>query len=357
MFGFIPPFAAYFYALFMAFRLGILPTGGGSLSQPSAPPPSLEDQLAAANAQINQLNHQIQQAQVNAATMTTTPTFSGRTKEPKLKDPEVFKGNRATTMEFLLKCAAIFHTQPHTFHSDDLKIAYVTNLLAGEAYEWIKPILLMDVELRPSWFGTWDSFRTQFAKDFGDSDIKETSRQKLKKLTQTSSAITYATEFRKHSLYLKWGDEAFRQAYFDGLKYDVQDKLLSPQEFPDLNSLIDASIRWDNLLFQRRRGQPSNKGSSHATVTPRKSGFGSPSTYTPRTPVVNSSTPGPVPMDIDSFAPKGPLTPAERERRVKNNLCLYCGKPGHRASDCRLKQSRLGIKTLEISAKEQPQQK
>ena len=26
---------------------------------------------------------------------------------------------------------------------------------------------------------------------------------------------------------------------------------------------------------------------------------------------------------------KGRLTPAERKHRMDNNLCLYCGKPGH----------------------------
>jgi hypothetical protein len=29
------------------------------------------------------------------------------------------------------------------------------------------------------------------------------------------------------------------------------------------------------------------------------------------------------------------LTPEERKHRMDNNLCLYCGKPGHKAQDCR----------------------
>ena len=31
---------------------------------------------------------------------------------------------------------------------------------------------------------------------------------------------------------------------------------------------------------------------------------------------------------------KGQLTPAEQKHRMDNNLCLYCGKPGHRAIVC-----------------------
>ena len=31
---------------------------------------------------------------------------------------------------------------------------------------------------------------------------------------------------------------------------------------------------------------------------------------------------------------KGKLTPAERKHRMDNNLCLYCGKEGHKAIEC-----------------------
>ena len=31
---------------------------------------------------------------------------------------------------------------------------------------------------------------------------------------------------------------------------------------------------------------------------------------------------------------RGRLTPVERKHRMDNNLCLYCGKPRHKAQDC-----------------------
>ena len=30
----------------------------------------------------------------------------------------------------------------------------------------------------------------------------------------------------------------------------------------------------------------------------------------------------------------GKLTPAERQRRMDNNLCMFCGSPGHMVKDC-----------------------
>jgi hypothetical protein len=43
--------------------------------------------------------------------------------------------------------------------------------------------------------------------------------------------------------------------------------------------------------------------------------------------------------EINAFKGKpkkrGKLTPEERKYHMDNNLCLYCGKPGHKAQDCR----------------------
>jgi hypothetical protein len=43
--------------------------------------------------------------------------------------------------------------------------------------------------------------------------------------------------------------------------------------------------------------------------------------------------------EINAFQGKpkkqGKLTPDERKYHMDNNLCLYCGKPGHKAQDCR----------------------
>jgi hypothetical protein len=50
---------------------------------------------------------------------------------------------------------------------------------------------------------------------------------------------------------------------------------------------------------------------------------------------VVDNTPNP---EINAFKGKpkkqGKLTPEERKYCMDNNLCLYCGKPGHKAQDC-----------------------
>ena len=47
-------------------------------------------------------------------------------------------------------------------------------------------------------------------------------------------------------------------------------------------------------------------------------------------------------MDLDSTATRKfkPLTDAKKKHRRENNLCMYCGKAGHMAAQCNLKNSK-----------------
>jgi hypothetical protein len=274
------------------------------------------------------------------------PRYPAYPKEPKINSPSPFKGNKAEAEEFILKCQSVFDICSRTYHDDQTKLAFVFNLFQGDAYQWVKPALLTTV--KPSWVQSWVEFQVEFFKNFADSDVKETSRQKLKHLKQTGSASSYVTDYKRYAMYLDWSDEALRQAFFDGLKIDVQDRLLSPQRFTSFTELVESAAEWDNLLFQRRK----------ATPTFRNSRFSFPVRETPRSTSVNvhktvdTSVKGPI-------QPHKPLTQAEKEHRRKNNLCLYCGNPGHKIDTCRKKPQPQRLSAIEgptVSVKENPHQ-
>ncbi|KAI5448859.1 Retrotransposon Gag-like protein 3 [Naganishia albida] len=63
-------------------------------------------------------------------------------KEPKINSPAPFKDNKSLSEEFILKCDQVFSVCHRTYHDDDIKLAFVFNLLEGDAYQWIKPALL-----------------------------------------------------------------------------------------------------------------------------------------------------------------------------------------------------------------------
>jgi hypothetical protein len=219
--------------------------------------------------------------------------------------------------------------------------------------QWLKPALLS--QDKPEWISTWLAFRSEFLKTYADSDVKETSRFKLKTLKQTTSASLFATDFKRYSMYLDWSDETLRQSFFDGLRLDVQDRLLSPQRFASFSDLVDSAIEWDNLLYNRRR---ANKPTTYIDTArrPLTSVSRTSPSITTSTSVAPSVSTGPWPMDVDTLQAKGPLSQAEKDRRRQNNLCLYCGQPGHQLKDCRLKPSSQKLATVAEQGNDEPQQ-
>jgi hypothetical protein len=71
--------------------------------------------------------------------------------------------------------------------------------------------------------------------------------------------------------------------------------------------------------------------------------FAGPLRSGPRHPGIRALDDKPNP-EINAFQGKpkkqGKLTPEERKHRMDNNLCLYCGKPEHKAQDCRAPPNR-----------------
>jgi hypothetical protein len=350
-------FAIIIYRWFlMAFQpLFALPSGSGGLPSDDAEMASVEPHSPSSSSQSNNETLATRVAELEAMMRQPSTQYVSTPKESKINSPSPFKGNKAEAEEFILKCQAIFDICTRTYFNDNTKLAFVFNLLQGDAYQWVKPALLATDKEKPAWVQTWKDFKVEFFKYFADSDVKEVARQNLKALKQTGSASTYATEFKKYALYLECTDETLRQWFFDGLKIRVQDRLLSPQRFTTYTELVDSAIEWDNLLHQRSKAVPTSRNYS-STYAVRE---------IPRTPAVKvhktveTSVKGPWPMDVDSVQPRKPLTQAEKDYRKKNGLCLYCGKPGHTLANCRSKpapQKLSAIEGKQASGKENPHQ-
>ncbi|OMJ28671.1 Retrotransposon-derived protein PEG10 [Smittium culicis] len=90
-----------------------------------------------------------------------------------------------------------------------------------------------------------------------------------------------------------------------------------------LEEVMDMAIRVENRINCRNKYGSNILGTS----------FISPRNYISN---FTESTIKHEPMEIDALYAKrkGPLSDEERERRVKNNLCLYCGEGGHYKNNC-----------------------
>ncbi|KAL0175452.1 hypothetical protein M9458_027782, partial [Cirrhinus mrigala] len=102
----------------------------------------------------------------------------------------------------------------------------------------------------------------------------------------------------------------------------LQVELACRDEGLTLNHYIDLSIRIDNVMRSRKPTRP----------------FTTPLQTQPST----ASTPEPMQLGTTK------LTIEERERRIRNNLCLYCGQAGHIRATCPTRPPRPSTSVSEI---------
>jgi hypothetical protein len=62
-------------------------------------------------------------------------------REPKVKDPETFHGQRNTLDTFLTECDLVFELQPSRFHDDRTKVSYMISFLRDTPLLAIRPLL------------------------------------------------------------------------------------------------------------------------------------------------------------------------------------------------------------------------
>ena len=258
--------------------------------------------------------------------------------EPKISLPEKFDGTRLKFRGFVSQVRLIMQLHPRRYFDDTTRVGFVGTLLTGTAAAWFAPIL----ETSSPLLQDFNAFMAEFEAVFGDSDKARTSANKLRRLQQgTCSAIVYASEFRQLACDVNWGEAALIDQFRCGLRDDVQDLLLTLADPSSFSEAITQAIRCDNRLLERRQ---EKKVTSNAQL------WNSRPTTLPlvpqTTPVARPASFGLAPMQIDATKFK-PLTEAEKLRRRTNNLCLYCGNPGHIARQCPQKLVKLQVQAVE----------
>ncbi|SCZ91750.1 BZ3500_MvSof-1268-A1-R1_Chr5-1g07649 [Microbotryum saponariae] len=227
--------------------------------------------------------------------------------------------------------------KPPAYEQDRLlyaKIAFMISLLRNSAYKVFEPYIELADEKRPHFLKDFTAFLEQAQLYLGDPDREHTITNKLRALTQTGSAAAYASTFFQLSAFLAWNDPALQAQYYAGLKPDVRNMLSLQDDPTSVADLSAKAIKADNRLHQsRQEAKPTTK--PHSQHSQQRGNSASPPTRVTTRVTTNVTTQGPTPMDVDATTTRrAPLTPQEREQRLKNNLCLYCGEGGHQVSSC-----------------------
>jgi hypothetical protein len=129
-------------------------------------------------AMMNLLTQTIATNQRDRQTSASLPPAAPR--EPKIKEPETFHGDRNALNSFLTECDLVFELQPSRFQDDRTKVSYMISLLRDTPLLAIRPLL--SEYPRPFILEDYPAFVKHLRTNYGDPDEKGTARRRLKAL-------------------------------------------------------------------------------------------------------------------------------------------------------------------------------
>ena len=268
-------------------------------------------------------NFQVQTLQGEVNRLNAAATTSSR---PKGQVPPRYDGNRKEYSGFVSQCRLYLRNNPGIYATEFDKVAFVCGLLEGSAREWSTPYV---DSLDPA-FDNFASFLRLFGEQFDDPFRKQQSEQDLVDLKQFNRPVsTYAAEFRRLAKATNWCDASLMFHFRNGLNAAVKDAMSSSTVVCDsLDSLVKLASSLDNRIHRRK---VEKKKEQHVSGVPVSVPARVPASVS--VPVSVPASSAPVAMQVDAVS-KTKLDQAEKDRRMKNGLCLYCGEAGHRASNC-----------------------
>jgi len=242
----------------------------------------------------------------------TTVTPSPPVYPSPMAKPAPFSGLAEDCNGFLLQCSLVLEMQPHLFPTEHSKVAFIISQLNDKALQWADSIWSQNNAVTQSYSSFVNHFKEVFGRPAWDSSIGE----KLYNLKQGTMTVNdYAIKFRTLAASSGWNEQALLTTYRQGLDPRVQLRLAAYEDTIGLECFIQLSIHFATRMqscLEEHQGQPQ-----FATSLCR------PESVSPPEPAHE-------PMQLDNTR----LTPTERQRWLTQNLCIYCGSPGHVISTC-----------------------
>ena len=290
-----------------------------------------------------------------------TPISSNTTSQrtPKFFDPEKYGRAREKLESFKYAFRVKLRANYDWYPTEDMKFDYAFFCLKNVVRTQMLPKMNEKNVLK---LYSAEELLRSLNVNFGDQYKKQTAQNKIRSLKMGKKPFAeYLAEFQQHIK--DTGFDIDNQKYFflTGCSWELQ-KLLVQHDtdrmtFDEMVSICQILWIKDQLTNQAKpKNYPnftlsviplsnSNASSSNNSKFPVR-GYVTPSITTFAQP------PAPVPihqgdpMDLStSKRPRKPLTPEKRKYRFDNNLCLYCGKPGHKTMDHKTTTQRVNFVT------------
>ncbi|KAL0188420.1 hypothetical protein M9458_015519, partial [Cirrhinus mrigala] len=236
----------------------------------------------------------------------TPPSASGSP----MAVPAKYAGEAAECSGFLLQVNLYIRMQPQQFPTEQSKVAFLTSLLSGKALKWAEAIWNSNNPI----INSYDQFVTHFSEVFSTATGALSTSDQLFRLRQGSSSIhNYTLHFRTLAAASGWNEISLLGAYRQGLNPEIRSAM----------AIYDDTIGLEAFLLRTTRVSQQLAACQPPVTAPQVAS-------------VAASTPVPEPMQVDSTR----LSRAERDRRISQGLCIYCGQSGHILRTCPVRPPR-----------------
>ncbi|KAK3535970.1 hypothetical protein QTP70_022856, partial [Hemibagrus guttatus] len=271
-------------------------------------------------------------AATSASTAATSASAAASPSPPVIASPvsapAPFSGSAGDCNEFLLQCSLALEMQPQLYPDDRAKVAFIISRLEGKALRWAEPLWTQHHPAVTSLSSFLEHFREVFGTPAGDSSIGE----RLCWLRQGSLTVSdFALQFWTLAATSGWNEQALITTYRQGLNPCIRLHLAAYEGFIGLEKFIQLSIRVATrmqLCFEEHQDQ------SLPPAAPRRSEH------------VSRPEPANEPMDLEHSDLTSIERQRERQRRLAQNCCLYCGCLGHFIAECPTRPARSVVSAL-----------
>jgi len=313
--------------------LQILPDQRLTVEERLAEASEARDHLAAANNALQVAQREVEALRVDNRNLATTSaalaaapassSTASTARATKMTDPDKFDGTRSKYLTFI-RSMRLKLSEP-AFVDEPTKLRYLVGRLEGTALNQVgrfitgAGVVVDEDPLR----NTAERLLEILATAFDDPDRVRNATRQLNVIKQGSKEFSdHYAAFQVLAADVNWTEENLRITLMSSLSYDLQAALLTTAEPPVWDDLIALLQTTDNRI---RALNARNPRTSSSVPKPAKAAHPTSS---------NSGHYGPAPMDLSAGRRRGPLTQEERQRRIAQGLCLYCGGSGHLAMAC-----------------------
>jgi hypothetical protein len=263
---------------------------------------------------------------------------------PKIPSPERYAGKQGKLAyrDWKLSLERWFRYHDAAYADEDQKILYVGQLVTSDALTWYNTRVrrLEDMHLTDNWRAFISAMDAEFLDDHEADDLFE----EMKGLKYEGSIDSYLNTMQAKNHVVGLHGTAYRSLLLSGLNSDLRERMSYSDLPEDDDNVLIAKIKRVGRVYEKHREKEAALNKQSKGPTPGKHSTkpknDREAALKPRPDesrrVSKPSKPRPKPLSKPLHQEeklKG-IAPTLIDTHRKENLCLHCGKTGHRCVDC-----------------------